>query len=42
MSQTAQALGIGTIIGIIIFFVMAAFGLIDKLIASIEGWFEQK
>lgn len=42
MSQTAMALGIGTIIGIIIFFVMASLGLIDKLIASIEGWFEQK
>lgn len=39
MNQTAQALGIGTIIGIILFFVLAAFGLIDKLIASMERWF---
>lgn len=40
MSQTAQALGIGTIIGIVLFFVMAAFGLIDKLIISMEKWFK--
>lgn len=42
MSQTAMALGIGTILGLVLFFVLAAFGLIDKLIASIDGWFEQK
>lgn len=42
MSHTAQALGIGTIIGIVLFFVMASMGLIDKLIASIEHWFHQR
>jgi predicted RND superfamily exporter protein len=39
MSPIAQAFGIGMILGIILFFVLAGFGLIDKLIASIDKWF---
>lgn len=42
MNETAQALGIGTLIGIVLFFVLAGFGVIDKLIASVENWFQPK
>ena len=40
MSGMAQAFGIGTIIGIILFFVLARFGLIDRLLISIERMFK--
>jgi len=36
MNGMAQAFGIGTIIGISLFFVLAYYGLIDKLILWIE------
>ncbi len=38
MNGTAQAFAIGTLLGIALFFVMAYFGLIDKLL----GWFEKR
>jgi len=40
MSTIAEAFGIGTIIGIILFFVSVRLGWIDKLISSIEKRFK--
>ena len=40
MSGMAQAFGIGTLIGIVLFFVLARFGVIDKLLMSIERMFK--
>lgn len=40
MNAMAQAFGIGTILGIVLFFVLARFGVIDKLLVSIERWFK--
>lgn len=39
MSAMAQAVGIGFILGIVIFFICARIGWIDKLIASMDKWF---
>jgi hypothetical protein len=39
MNTVAEAFGIGTIIGIILFFVMLRLGWIDKLIQSIDRRF---
>ena len=39
MNPIAEAFGIGTIIGIILFFVMVRLGWIDKLIRSIDKRF---
>jgi hypothetical protein len=36
MSALPQAFGIGTLVGIVLFFVLAKFGYIDKLINWIE------
>jgi hypothetical protein len=40
MSGMAQAFGIGTLIGIVLFFVLAHFGVIDRLLTSIERMFK--
>ena len=40
MSATAQAFGIGMILGIVMFFVMVWLGWIDKLLHSIERRFK--
>jgi len=40
MSGTAEAFGIGTLIGIVAFFVLARFGVIDKLLISIDRMFK--
>ena len=40
MSPIAQAFGIGMILGIVLFFVLAGFGVIDKLIVSMNKWFK--
>jgi ABC-type nitrate/sulfonate/bicarbonate transport system permease component len=39
MNTIAEAFGIGTIIGIVLFFVMVRLGWIDKLIDSIDKRF---
>lgn len=39
MNTIAEAFGIGTIIGIILFFVFVRLGWIDKLVKSIEKRF---
>jgi predicted RND superfamily exporter protein len=39
MNPIAQAFGIGIIIGIILFFILARIGLIDKFLKSIDKWF---
>ncbi|BCK87095.1 hypothetical protein MIZ01_0865 [Sideroxyarcus emersonii] len=39
MNPMAQAFGIGTLLGIALFFILARFGLIDRLLASMERWF---
>lgn len=36
MNAMAQAFGIGTLLGIVLFFVLARYGLIDKLIDSLD------
>jgi hypothetical protein len=36
MSGIAQSFGMGTIIGIVLFFVLARYGMIDKLIHWID------
>jgi len=40
MSPIAQAFGIGILLGIVLFFILAGFGLIDKLLVKIDGWFK--
>jgi hypothetical protein len=40
MNATAQAFGIGIILGIIAFFILAKFGVIDKMLASMDKWFK--
>lgn len=40
MNPTAQAFGIGIILGVILFFILARAGLIDKLLASMNKWFK--
>jgi predicted RND superfamily exporter protein len=40
MNPVAQAFGIGIILGIILFFILARVGLIDKLLVSIDKWFK--
>ncbi|ADE12105.1 hypothetical protein [Sideroxydans lithotrophicus] len=40
MNATAQAFGIGIILGIIVFFILAKFGVIDKLLVSMDKWFK--
>jgi hypothetical protein len=42
MNETAMALGIGTLLGIVLFFVLAHFGYIEKLLASIDSMMEKK
>lgn len=39
MNPIAQAFGIGIVLGIILFFVLARAGLIDKWLASMDKWF---
>ena len=39
MSGIAQALGIGFLLGIVLFFICAWLGWIDKLIVSMDKWF---
>jgi predicted RND superfamily exporter protein len=39
MSVIAQSFGIGIMLGIILFFVCAYFGWIDKLLISVDRWF---
>jgi len=38
MNATAQAFGIGTLIGIVLFFILARLGMIDKFL----WWLEKK
>ncbi len=40
MSATAQAFGIGMVLGIVLFFVMVWLGWIDKFLHSIEKRFK--
>lgn len=40
MNPIAQAFGIGIILGLAVFFALAHFGYIDKLLASMDKWFK--
>lgn len=40
MNPIAQAFGIGIVLGIILFFILARAGLIDKLLVSMDKWFK--
>lgn len=40
MNPTAEAFGIGIILGLVAFFALAYFGVIDKLLASMNKWFK--
>lgn len=40
MNPIAQAFGIGIILGIILFFILARIGLIDKFLVSLDKWFK--
>lgn len=39
MNPVAQAFATGIILGLLLFFVLAYLGLIDRLIKSMEHWF---
>jgi len=39
MNPTAEAFGIGIILGLAAFFALAYFGVIDKILASMNKWF---
>lgn len=40
MNPIAQAFGIGILIGIVLFFILARLGLIDKFLISVDKWFK--